>query len=160
MRICTKCKLEKSEAEFRSNGRDYTLWCTSCIMAAREQRRVRRQKITQCIIYGLFDPRTEECLYVGYTSQSPVTRVAQHLQDARRAKPGKSPKHDWLCDLMDNDLMPEFRVLEKSPVDTAVDREAFWIGAMLNQGVPLLNAFGYSKEQIAKRAARRKLPNG
>lgn len=61
------------------------------------------------VIYGLYDPRTDELRYVGKTSVALHLRLARHLRDRRR-----SYKVSWIQSLKRRGLKPTIRELEKT----------------------------------------------
>lgn len=158
MPTCTKCNNEKPIDEFKLTNMKPSLWCWVCILKAREKRQRRIRRREKYIVYGLCDPRTEECRYVGASAQSEV-RLTQHIIDARNSVPGKSAKCDWICELIDNGLKPEMRTLEEVTAESVEAKEQYWINKLLNAGVMLTNSHGYTKQELAERF-NRKASNG
>ena len=86
------------------------------------------------VIYGLIDPRTSECRYVGKTS-----RLKQRTQDHSTIK-DRTPRYVWISDLRAAGLMPEPVILEELPDGAAwQEYEQFWISYMRCLGSNLLN---------------------
>lgn len=149
-KYCPHCKQEKPFEHFRKwNTNDYSLWCKDCHKKQREKRQQRNQTEVYTV-YGLFDPLTNECRYVGVTSQ-PKGRLSQHITDAKNGSAGNLPKCDWICDLLDIGLKPEMRTLEKTNAAESKVREEEWIYKMLSVGQRLFNSQGFSKEERKKR---------
>lgn len=152
MKICKRCKLEKPIEEFDiwnpSTG-ERRLWCKSCAAEDRAKRHAKNAG-NKHVVYGLFDPRTNQCRYVGKTARQ-RTRLSQHMTDARRYDPRYSYKHDWILEVLNAGLKPEMRVLEECSAETISDREAYWIERMIAEGAKLVNSFGYSQKELAKR---------
>lgn len=88
-------------------------------------------------IYGLFDPETGECRYVGKTSRTIEKRLLQHLQDARR-RPGEIPRFRWINALLAKGSRPQIRLLESDCGDWR-EAERRWIADMKATGDRLLN---------------------
>lgn len=85
-------------------------------------------------IYGLIDPRTLECRYVG-KSIRPKGRVADHMNDR-----SKCHRTHWLNELREAGLWPDLLILET--VNGAwpwQESERFWIAYGKAQGWPLTN---------------------
>jgi hypothetical protein len=97
-------------------------------------------------IYGLFDPETNECQYVGRTS-NPDKRYAVHLSVAA------NPLTAWVVNLYQKGQAPTMKVLETCGQATAMDRENYWIDEMGGLD-KLLNAVTAGK--ITKRGERKK----
>lgn len=75
-------------------------------MAAAHSRRL------DCVVYGLYDPRSGELRYVGQTSQGLRTRLAGHLRDARRREHTRIAR--WLHALMALGVKPQPQILEST----------------------------------------------
>lgn len=87
-------------------------------------------------IYGLYDPRTDACRYVGKTinlRQRFYGHVKYLAQDY---------KSHWINELKHEGLKPTMRVLEEIHNSDDTDwqhRERYWIGRMLIEGCRLTN---------------------
>jgi hypothetical protein len=87
-------------------------------------------------IYGLVDPRTNQCHYVGQT-YAPYTRLSNHCVQGKN-----KVMRQWTQELKDQGLRPVFTVLETMPdrgKDAAREREYWWIAEMQRRGEPLTN---------------------
>jgi len=93
---------------------------------------VRTNPETTCI-YGLFDPRTGECFYVG-KANNPSKRFAEHLSCTKNAK-----KYRWIQSIVDAGYQPELRTLEVLPYAEWEASEIRWIYQMTREGHPLTN---------------------
>lgn len=79
-------------------------------------------------IYVLLDPRTEEVMYVGKTSNKRLhNRLCSHLCEAK--KPGsKNKRCAWLKSLLNKNLKPIISQIEEcDSLEKANEREIFWI---------------------------------
>ncbi len=85
-------------------------------------------------IYILVDPITEEIRYVGATTHSLKKRLYQHLHPSCPSR-----AREWIKALQSRGLVPRIHLVEKSPDDALMSKEAFWIRFYLKAGVPLLN---------------------
>jgi hypothetical protein len=86
-------------------------------------------------IYGLYDPRTDECGYVGYTCD-PRGRHRRHVVDAPKAR---YPVGVWIQTLLEADVMPDMRILEETSEEHWDAAERWWIHYMRSKGEPLTN---------------------
>jgi len=84
-------------------------------------------------IYGLFDPRTEECRYVGKTNR-PKRRFYHHVKRTNMIRIKR-----WVIELADSGLIPRMEILEECPMEIWQQRETFWIAHYRSQGADLLN---------------------
>lgn len=66
--------------------------------------------MAQHIIYGLFDPNTQELRYIGYTSNQ-TKRYCDHHRKARLAS--KSHKNSWIKSLVSKSQKAEMYILEE-----------------------------------------------
>jgi len=74
------------------------------------------------LIYGIVDPTNNMCMYVGKTTEG-IKRPATHLIHSHNAK-----LRDWVCELRNNNLVPNIIILEKGLALNKIDeKEAFWI---------------------------------
>lgn len=95
-----------------------------------------QQSTSKFLIYGLFDPRTEACRYIGRSS-SGLHRPRQHTNRARRES---SHKSRWICQLLDMGLAPVVRVLQEcSSPEELSPAEVLWITKARSLGWPLTN---------------------
>lgn len=86
-------------------------------------------------IYGLIDPRTGECRYVG-KAVNPQRRLRDHLW----AISGKSHKNSWLKNLLAAGLVPELTIIDSGvALEDANTAEQFWISLYRGWGCPLTN---------------------
>ncbi len=90
------------------------------------------------IIYGLKDPRTDDIMYVGKSTQG-LDRPKQHLVGSHNEL-----VRDWVNTLHADNLEAEIIVLERSEsTDFLIDKEKFWIDKLLKEKHPLLNTIIY-----------------
>lgn len=87
------------------------------------------------VVYGLFDPKTKLCHYVGSTNRSMTQRLAEHLCNGSRGAKGK-----WLFDLTRRKLCVKVKILEYVEHDDLREAENFWISYLRWLGMPLTNA--------------------
>ena len=64
-------------------------------------------------IYGLADPHTEECRYIGKTTSEPRQRLNSHLSDARRGKGTNVAQ--WIRGLLESGEKPIVHLLAIVP---------------------------------------------
>lgn len=88
------------------------------------------------MIYGLFDPQTTHCRYVGKTCRTLQARLRQHCN---RAKSG-APQHvsAWIRSLASRGLVPEIDWIEENSEDWR-EAECFWIAYLRSIGCDLTN---------------------
>lgn len=84
-------------------------------------------------IYGLFDPRTSECFYVGKANDL-AKRLAQH-----KACTKNQQKHDRIRSIEIEGHQVEMRLLETVPYGDWESAEIAWIRHLLEAGQPLTN---------------------
>ena len=90
------------------------------------------------IIYGLIDPRTEECRYIGRSSSGP-RRPRRHGDQSCLEKDG-TYKANWIADMKRCDIEYEILVLEEfSDQEELIDAERKWIKAAKDMGWRLTN---------------------
>ena len=87
-------------------------------------------------IYGLLDPISRECRYVG-KSKNPTVRRYQHVCDSQRAP--KTHRNHWIKSLKAQGLYPELLSLEEVSAEDWKDAECFWISYMKFLGAKLTN---------------------
>ena len=102
-------------------------------------------------IYALIDPRDGTVRYIG-VSKEVQTRLAQHLSETQNAR------RMWLSELKESGLSPEVEILEtieiEGDIDTSsLEREQYWINALLQSGAPLTNISGVPRAQPRKQPA-------
>jgi len=92
----------------------------------------------QITIYGLIDPRTSQLRYVGQTTRNPRTRLAAHLQTAR--KNTSSYVGAWARGVLDAGFAPDMVVIEvHAHQEGANEAECFWIEYFRAVGCRLVN---------------------
>ncbi len=85
-------------------------------------------------IYGLIDPETLECRYIG-KSVRPKQRVDNHMQDK-----GKCHRTHWLRQLKARGLWPDIVILETVEGGWPwQESERYWIAHAKREGWPLTN---------------------
>lgn len=92
------------------------------------------EKGLQHLVYGLADPATHEIRYVGVTAN-----VLQRWRTYMSAHAQCYETRDWLRELRERGMLPEFRVLELTDAENADRCERKWIYAMKAQGNRLLH---------------------
>jgi hypothetical protein len=85
-------------------------------------------------VYGLYDPRTGLCRYVGSTTRTITQRYAEHL-----ISPRKDARGEWIRDLVRHGCWPSVKVLERVTDSDLGEAELFWINYLQWLGMPLLN---------------------
>lgn len=90
------------------------------------------QEVTH--IYGLIDPRTGECRYVG-KANNPERRLRDHLRT-----PFNTHKYAWLTNLLKAGLRPTIQILEEVQTSVWQEAECFWIAYMKFMGADLTNS--------------------
>lgn len=103
------------------------------------------------IIYGLQDPRTDDIMYVGKSTQG-MDRPKQHLSGSHN-----SLVRDWVNSLNADNLEPNILVLEGCEEPSfLLDKEKFWIDKLLKEHHPLLNTIIY-ESHLEKRISIAKI---
>lgn len=105
------------------------------------------------VVYGLYDPRTDELRYIGQTVRTLRQRLAAHLKDCKRAKTWCAR---WLRTL---DASPSIRSLGEAFSETELDAlEIRLIAEARSQGLRLTNVAaggggtsGHTHSEDAKR---------
>lgn len=87
-------------------------------------------------IYGLNDPETGECRYVG-KADDPKEALSRHLRDGRLKK--KTHKSNWIQSLFDRNLSPILEILQEVPETEWELWERVWIKASREIGMNLTN---------------------
>jgi predicted GIY-YIG superfamily endonuclease len=84
------------------------------------------------VVYGIFDPRDGELVYVGYTDNA-ARRFSQHRSFIR----GDSEKSQWTREVREAGFMPDCRVLSShATADEAIEAEV----ALIRSRRPWLNS--------------------
>ena len=89
------------------------------------------------VIYGLIDPRTQECRYVGKAKDA-VKRGYLHVCESQLRR--KTYKNHWIKSLLREGQRPEMIVLEETTSANWKEAETFWIGYLRFLGARLTNA--------------------
>ena len=94
-------------------------------------------KITWCCeVYGLFDPDTNELMYVGSAKKS-KRRLSSHITASKKPK---YPVQRWINNLLLENKKPIMRTLEHCDSSNRWNKEAYWIDKMRKAGFAKLNA--------------------
>jgi hypothetical protein len=114
-------------------------------------------------IYGLIDPRTHQCRYVGKTVLTPNRRLHVHKWRSK-AEGHKGHSMAWIASLCRDGSEPEVITLEEvAPGGDWVEAEQFWIEYLRWLGAELCNhsiggegqtGFKQTPEMIARRIRR------
>lgn len=88
-------------------------------------------------IYGLIDPRTNECRYVGKAKDA-VKRGYLHVCESQ-LRP-KTYKNHWIKSLLREGQRPEMVILEETTPANWKEAEIFWISYLRFLGARLTNA--------------------
>ena len=88
------------------------------------------------VIYGLIDPRTQECRYVG-KAKNVQKRLKEHLHKCNLQR--HTHLNQWLKSLKNNDLSPDTMILEKTNENDWQEAEIFWINYLKFLGAKLTN---------------------
>jgi hypothetical protein len=89
-------------------------------------------------IYGLFDPRTDACRYVGKTVKPLSERLRGHVRDAIRRKHSVR-RFSWVLSLLAAGVEPVIKELEVVTSGSWQDVEKRWIAKFRANGVDLVN---------------------
>jgi hypothetical protein len=90
------------------------------------------------LIYGLFDPRTNELRYVGKTDQTLKDRLKAHI--GRRNLTSKRHSSRWISGIINSGARPEIFEIEKVPPGWDwKECEEFWIEYFKSIGCRLTN---------------------
>ncbi len=116
------------------------------------------------VVYGLYDPRTEELRYIGQTVRPLNERVKYHLSRHNLAV-SKSRCSNWLRSLISVGLRPMAKVLEEAFSREDLDsleinlirqaRENF--GHLVNHAAGGLSASGYSLNESFRSAVSKRM---
>lgn len=88
------------------------------------------------VIYGLLDPRTQECRYVG-KAKNAQKRLKEHF--GKRALQRHTHFTQWIKSLKNKGLFPDIVILEETNSVNWKEAEIFWIGYMKFLGAKLTN---------------------
>jgi hypothetical protein len=98
------------------------------------------------VIYGLCDPITKLCHYIGYTN-NPDKRLCQHL----RNKKGTKEKRIWIARLKKQNLKPDVIIIQQyETYEELPEAEDFWYGYFMLMGVELYNHPNYIGSKSGK----------
>ena len=86
------------------------------------------------VIYGLFDPRSNQLRYVGFTSNPLRRRLGEHLRD-----PSNTHKGKWIRSLLKDGYKPEIDVLQTTTDQERVFDEQWSIAYYRSIGCNLTN---------------------
>lgn len=89
------------------------------------------------LIYGLRDPRSGECRYVGKTDKDLKTRLRRHINRAA-TYPGSTRCASWIAALRSDGMRPEIFLLEEV-AEGWPEAEQFWIAYLRFLGAELTN---------------------
>ncbi len=89
------------------------------------------------VIYGLYDPRTDELRYIGKTSTSLEGRLWQHINDAKKGM--KTYKSSWIKLLLQFGMEPYIKVLGETTEKAWQEDEKAWIAKAKEEGARLTN---------------------
>jgi len=84
-------------------------------------------------IYIIINPISNEVRYVGKTS-NPKRRFYQHLHTKLKSYCSK-----WITTLLDNNITPEFVIIDKVPIEDWQFWEVYWIAQFKTWGFNLTN---------------------
>ena len=86
-------------------------------------------------IYGLLDPDTGKCRYVG-KANNVEKRYYNHLRESKKTN---SYKHNWIQQLLTQDKKPQLKILEVCNELNWVEKEKWWIRYFKKNKQPLTN---------------------
>lgn len=92
---------------------------------------------TTVSIYGLIDPRSKECRYVGKAKDA-VKRGYLHVCESQLRR--KTYKNHWVKSLLREGHRPEMIILEETTPANWKEAEIFWISYLRFLGARLTNA--------------------
>ena len=94
---------------------------------------------SQMLVYGLYDPNTHECRYIGLSTVG-VTRPKAHKYDVERPNATNDYKKAWLKKLAEEGKTYYYRVLEFVHKEEELGKcEKKWIAFGRENGWPLVN---------------------
>jgi len=94
------------------------------------------------IIYGLFDPRTDELRYIG-KSTTGIKRAKAHWKPSQLRNPNNRARSKaWVKSLLANGVVPEARILQECLKDNLADAEIYNIAYYRFIGCRLINHAG------------------
>ena len=88
------------------------------------------------MIYGLYDPRSDELRYVGKASDFEL-RLYQHIKDAKAGQ--KTYRSNWIRSLLELGMIPAIKLLGYSTVNSWQEDEKAWIAKVKKEGANLTN---------------------
>lgn len=91
--------------------------------------------MSNCYIYILKDPNTNQVRYVG-KAKNPKNRYSNHINKNRDKN---THKRNWINKLRKNNQKPILEVIEKTTNNKWKEREKFWIKYYLDKGNKLVN---------------------
>lgn len=107
-------------------------------------------------IYGLFDPRSTFCFYIGATSKTVNNRLSSHVNDAI-SQNMTGEKSELIRSIIDDGMRPEIVELETVTDGYWPDAEQFWIENMRAFGFKLANksvggagAYGTKQSELTR----------
>jgi hypothetical protein len=89
------------------------------------------------VIYGLFDPRSSELRYIGFTSKSLPRRLCLHINESKTSNTHKS---NWIKSLIKENLKPEISLLQETNLQEYRSDERWNIEYFRSLGCNLTNA--------------------
>ena len=88
------------------------------------------------VVYTLIDPRNDTVRYVGITKDV-YLRFNQHI----RGDCGNIKKNGWIFECRQENVMIIMKALEQiSSIETARERERYWIRYYIESGMPIENS--------------------
>lgn len=91
---------------------------------------------TNCIIYTLSDPDTNEVRYIGKTVKSLKHRLTDHLYSPKREN---NYRTNWIKSIINKGGIPIIKELENCPWGISQEREQYWISQFKAWGFRLIN---------------------
>lgn len=97
------------------------------------------------IVYGLYDPESDELRYIGKTTREVGARLREHVMETYSSD-NKTHKERWVASVLRRQLVPAARVVEELTaecLDFLVallnERERHWIAKFRSEGARLTN---------------------
>jgi len=88
-------------------------------------------------IYALKDPRTKLVRYVGWTRQSMVARLGEHIADSVSSQ--KTHKQKWILSMLSIGIKPTAEILQEGEGAGWAEAEQYWIKRHRSSGAKLTN---------------------
>lgn len=115
------------------------------------------------LIYGLIDPQTNECRYVG-KAKDLIQRLKDHCKSSSLR--AHTHKNSWIKSVLSDGHQPEIVAFERAPEHEWEEAESFWIAYFKMLGAKLTNgslggeggnvgAAGHRKQAAALRGRKR-----